>query len=199
MAEDEFLVCREITRLLEDAGFIVAGTAANGKKAVEIVRSLKPDVVIMDIKMPELDGLQAAAQIQETSPTPVVVLTAYESHDLLERASLAGVGAYLVKPPNSAGIERAVAIAMARHNDLLRLRRMNEELEKAIAEIKTLRGIVPICSNCKKIRDKNGCWEQLEVYIRDRTEADFTHSLCPGCLKELYPGQTFDTEPHLKE
>jgi hypothetical protein len=62
-----------------------------------------------------------------------------------------------------------------------------EELRQALDQIKTLRGIVPICSNCKKIRDDQGYWNQVEVYVRDHTEAEFTHSICPECVKELYP------------
>lgn len=199
VADDDFLVSREITRAVESAGFKIIGTASNGKEVVEMARSLQPDVIIMDIKMPELDGIQASGQIQESSPTPVVVLTAYESHHLLERASLSGVGAYLVKPPKPAEIERAVTIAMARHNDLVELRRLNkaiisqkEELEKALDEIKTLRGIIPICANCKKIRDDKGYWEQVEVYVSDRSEAEFSHSICPECLKVLYPKLEID-------
>jgi len=199
--EDDFLVSREIARAVEAAGFNIIGTASNGKEAVEMARSLKPDVIIMDIKMPGLDGIQAAGQIQESTPTPIVVLTAYESHHLLERASQSGVGAYLIKPPKPAEIERAVTIAMARHNDLLELRCLNkkinsqkEELKKAIGEIKTLRGIVPICAKCKKIRDDKGYWELVEVYVSDRTEAKFSHSLCPLCAKELYPHLKLDLE-----
>ncbi len=70
------------------------------------------------------------------------------------------------------------------HNDL---KTNIEELEKALDEVKTLRGILPICSSCKKIRDDNNNWVQMEVYVRDRTEADFSHGICPDCVKKLYP------------
>lgn len=63
-----------------------------------------------------------------------------------------------------------------------------EDLQQAIAEVKTLSGLLPICASCKKIRDDKGYWNQLEVYIRDHSEADFTHSICPECIKKLYPG-----------
>ena len=63
------------------------------------------------------------------------------------------------------------------------------ELEKALSEIKVLRGILPICSNCKKIRDDKGYWQDVAVYIRDHSEADFSHGICPDCIQELYPEQ----------
>ncbi len=67
------------------------------------------------------------------------------------------------------------------------LREKMGELQKAFDQIKTLRGIVPICSSCKKIRDDKGYWEQVEIYVRDHSEAQFTHGICPECIKKLYP------------
>ena len=144
--------------------------------------------------MPKMDGIQAAKLIQDTCPTPVVILTAHESTDLIDMASETGAGAYLTKPPNAGEIARAVTIAIARHGDLMASRRLvrelreeKEKLERALSEIKTLKGLVPICANCKKIRDDDGFWEQVEVYISDHTEAEFSHSICPVCVKKLYP------------
>jgi AmiR/NasT family two-component response regulator len=194
IAEDDYLVSEAIKRALNQIGYELIGNASDGLEAVEMACALKPDVVLMDIKMPELDGLEAAKRIMECCPMPIVVLSAHESKDLIEKASETGVAAYLTKPPKSNAIERAIIIAMARHNDLMELRRLNtelqfhkEELEKALAEIKTLRGILPICSHCKKIRDDKGYWNQIESYIRDHSEAEFSHSVCPDCLKKHYP------------
>ncbi len=194
VAEDDFMVSKSITRILNDIGYEQVGLASNGEEAVEMTLSLQPDVILMDINMPKLDGLQAASQIQENSPSPIVILTAYDSQDLVKEASKSGVGAFLIKPPDAFEIERAVTIAMARHNDLMELSRINkelqirkEELEKALAEIKTLRGILPICSHCKKIRDDKGYWNQIESYIHEHSEAEFSHSICPECAKKYYP------------
>ena len=105
-----------------------------------------------------------------------------------------GAGAYLVKMPNAREIERAVAIATARFDDMMKLRRLNgelqernEQLEAALNKVKQLSGLLPICANCKKIRDDDGYWQDVAVYIRDHSEADFTHGLCPICIKVLYP------------
>jgi two-component system, response regulator PdtaR len=187
IAEDDYLVGKEIRRALESLGHDIIAEVSNGDDAVEKTCELHPDVVLMDIQMLEMDGLQASQRIQRRCPTPVVVLTAYESSDLFKRASETGVGAYLIKPPKSSEIERAIIIAMARHKDLMRLRHLNEELEKALSEIKILRGIIPICMGCKKIRDDTGYWNLVEEYISDHSEAEFSHVLCPECMKKFYP------------
>jgi AmiR/NasT family two-component response regulator len=193
IAEDDFLVCEEITRTLRHLGYSIVGEASDGEEAIRMVCELKPEVVLMDIKMPVLDGLEATRQIQDKCPTPVVVITAHESQDLVEKASKVGVGAYITKPPNSLEIERSITIAMARHEDLMTIKQLYQkvesqknDLEKALAEIKTLEGIIPICGKCKKIRNGDGNWQQIETYIHERTDADFSHGLCPKCAEELY-------------
>jgi CheY-like chemotaxis protein len=141
----------------------------------------------MDLQMPDMDGIEATRRIQETSPTPIVALTAYDAPELVGKASKAGVGAYLLKPPNGKELERAMTIALARFDDMVELRRLNKELQDALDQVQTLSGLLPICSSCKKIRDEEDHWQPLEIYIRDRSEAEFTHSICPDCAKKLYP------------
>ncbi len=160
-----------------------------------MVAQLKPDVVLMDISMPLMDGLEATRLIQSTCPTPIVILTAYETPEMLDEASQAGVGAYLIKPPIQKEMERAITIAMSRHDDLMKwqqlseeLQSKNRELEAAIDNVKLLSGLLPICANCKDIRDDKGYWNRIEVFIHEHSEADFTHGICPKCAKELYPG-----------
>ena len=193
IAEDDFLVGKEITRALNQIGYDISGIAPNGEKAVTMNNDLNPDVILMDINMPKMDGLQASQKIQEVNPTPIVILTAHESQDFVEEASEAGVGAYLTKPPNASQIEKAITVAIARHNDLMKLKRLNAELEKqknelqkALDEIETLRGMVPICSKCKKIRDDEGFWQQVEVYFEKYSDVEFSHGVCPDCLRDLY-------------
>ena len=133
IAEDDFLVCEEIIRELKKSGYEHIDLATNGKKAVEMTALLQPDVVLMDIQMPKMDGLKAAQKIQKNCPTPVVILTAHESLELIAKASNMGVGAYITKPPKKEEIERAVMIAMARHKDLMELQRLNIKLKKELA------------------------------------------------------------------
>ncbi len=134
IAEDDYLVSEMLKGLLEEAGHTIAGEAANGIEALEMTQSLRPDVVLMDIRMPHMDGLEATKLIFEQCPTPVVVLTAYETEGLVQDASTSGVGAYLVKPPKLREIERAITIAMARFDDMMALHRYAGELEQRVQE-----------------------------------------------------------------
>jgi signal transduction histidine kinase len=136
IAEDNFLISEMIKGLLEETEYTVVGEAADGLEAVEMTQSLRPDVVLMDIRMPVMDGIEATRLIYERCPTPVVVLTAYDTPELIERASAAGAGAYLVKPPNAREIEHAITIAIARFGDMMELRRLNAELQAEITERK---------------------------------------------------------------
>jgi AmiR/NasT family two-component response regulator len=192
IAEDDFLVGEMIQSVAEEAGCIVVGRAIDGRQAVQMTTELHPDVVLMDIKMPDLNGIEAAEIIQDRCPTPIVILTAYDTPEMLKEASAVGVGAFLVKPPKVRELGQAIVIARARFGDLLSLRRANDvlqrrtrELEEALKKIKTLRGLIPICASCKKIRRDEGYWQQLEEYLAEHSEADFTHGFCPECLKQM--------------
>ncbi len=187
IAEDDSLVAGITRDELESIGLIVVGIAANGKLAVDMTLKLKPDVVLMDITMPKMDGIEAAAAIQAGCPTPVVILTAHDETELLAKATAAGVGAFVLKPPQSQELERAIVIAMARHADLLALHQANQDLQQALAEVKTLTGLLPICAGCKKIRDDKGYWNEVETYVSEHTDAKFTHGICPTCIAKYYP------------
>lgn len=187
VAEDNQVVAETIKVALQEIGLNMVGLAVTGVEAVDMTISLRPDVVLMDIEMPELDGLEATRQIQKQQPTPVVVLTAHEGDDLIDKAGEVGASAYLSKPPQAKEIERAIIMAMARHDDLMECWRLNRELDEALKEIKELQGILPICSSCKKIRDDKGYWNQIEAYFRQHSEIGFTHSICPDCAARLYP------------
>lgn len=194
IVEDDPMVGEMIRGMLEESGYIVVGHALDGCQAIELVLAHHPDVVLMDLEMPGMNGIESAQQIHHRYPTPVVILTAYENQELVEQASAAGVGAYLVKPPDEHQLERAITVAMARFADMMALKRLNAELEQknlalqaALDKVKLLSGMLPICASCKKIRDDQGYWQEVEIYVRDHSEADFSHGLCPDCIRRLYP------------
>ena len=184
--EDDYLVATQIVNTLSELGFNNIIEASNGREAIELTKTAKPDLIIMDLEMPEMGGIEASKIIQEKQPTPVIVLTAYETPELLNDAAKVGVSAYMVKPLKKDLIERSITIALARHEDLMEVRRLNKELKKAMTEIKTLRGILPICAECHSIRDEKNNWIDITSYITNHTEAEFSHSLCPKCAKKLY-------------
>ncbi len=135
IAEDELLDSQVIVALIEQLGHQVVGTARDGEKAVEMATSLRPDVVLMDIQMPVLDGIEACRLIQESFPLPVVILTAHDSEELVQRASAAGAGAYLIKPPDAQATDRAITVSRARFEDLMQLRKQRSKLEEIVQEL----------------------------------------------------------------
>ena len=122
IAEDETIIRLDLRALLERSGFEVCGEAKDGEEAVELARSLAPDLAIMDVKMPRLDGIEAARRILDERPIPIVMLTAYGQEELVSRAVEAGVFGYLVKPFREQDLLPAIRTATARHADLLRSR-----------------------------------------------------------------------------
>ena len=114
IAEDEALIRLDLAEMLEEAGYEVVAQVGNGVQAVEAIREHRPDLAIMDIKMPELDGISAAATVGEEKIAPVVMLTAFSDKDLVERARDAGVMAYVVKPFTIDDLRPAIAIARSR-------------------------------------------------------------------------------------
>lgn len=187
IAEDDTVVAMVLKTQLRLAGYYVAGHASNGQEAVELATTENPDVILMDIQMPEVDGLEATRLIQEKCPCPVVLLSSHEEEEFIERASLAGAEAYLIKPPSTKELQRTICIAMARFADRQALRQLNTEYQKALADVKTLSGLVPICSSCKKIRDDKGYWNGVEDYVAKHSMAQFSHGICPDCMRRLYP------------
>ena len=123
IAEDETIIRLDLRALLEGAGFEVCAEAKDGLEAVELARSEEPDLAVLDVKMPRLDGIEAARRILDERPIPIVMLTAYGQDELVSRAVEAGVFGYLVKPFRENDVVPAVKAAFARHEELLSARR----------------------------------------------------------------------------
>src|SRR5712692_2974705 len=138
IAEDETIIRLDLRELLEQAGFEVCAEARDGLEAVELARTEKPDLAVLDVKMPRLDGIEAAKQILDERPIPIVMLTAYGQHDLVARAAEAGVFGYLVKPFREQDLVPAIETARARHDELQTLREEAESLAEALAARKTI-------------------------------------------------------------
>ncbi len=143
IAEDETIIRLDLRQLLESEGLVVCAEAADGLQAVELARETEPDVAILDMKMPNLDGIEAARRIYAERPIPIVMLTAYADPVLVERAIGAGVFAYLVKPFRSTDVVPTVRAAVARHKELLASRRERGRVEDPIeVEIRSSSGAV---------------------------------------------------------
>jgi response regulator NasT len=122
IAEDEALIRLDLAEMLAEEGFEVVGQAVDGEQAVQLATELRPDLVIMDVKMPKKDGIEAAGEIVAEQIAPVVILTAFSQRDLIERARDAGAMAYLVKPFSKADLLPAIELAVARFAETAALR-----------------------------------------------------------------------------
>jgi response regulator NasT len=133
VAEDETIIRLDLREILERAGFEVCAEARDGEEAVELALSAEPDLAILDVKMPRLDGIEAARRILAERPIPIVILTAYGQDELVSRAVEAGVFGYLVKPFRETDLLPAIHAARARHAELQALREEAESLAEALA------------------------------------------------------------------
>jgi two-component system, response regulator PdtaR len=138
IAEDETIIRLDLKDLLERAGFDVCAEAHDGLEAVELARSEHPDVAVLDVKMPRLDGIEAARRILDDRPIPIVMLTAYGQDELVSRAVEAGVFGYLVKPFREQDLLPAIHTARARHEELEALRKEAESLSEALSARKVI-------------------------------------------------------------
>jgi sigma-B regulation protein RsbU (phosphoserine phosphatase) len=155
------------------------------------------DLILMDIMLPGVDGLDACRRITATEwlqDIPIIVITAKTEEKDLLAAFAAGAMDYIRKPVNPVELVARVSSALtfraerntrkAREQELL-LR--TQELEHALREVKVLRGLIPICANCKRVRTDAGDWQQLEEYIQGHSEVEFSHGICHVCMKAVYP------------
>ena len=138
VAEDETIIRLDLRTLLERAGFEVCAEARDGEEAVSLARSERPDVAVLDVKMPKLDGIEAARRILHERPIPIVMLTAYGQDELVQRAAEAGVFGYLVKPFREQDLLPAIRTARARYEELTALREEAESLAEALAARKVI-------------------------------------------------------------
>ncbi len=181
IVDDQVINLKILFRLLTNHKFRVI-IADSGHRALKILENLSPDVILLDVMMPGIDGFETCRQIknnEKTTDIPVIFITALNSiEDKITGFEVGGVD-YITKPFHKLEV-------LARINAHIMILRQRQELEHALKEIKRLSGILPICSFCKKIRDDDGYWLQVEQYVAEHSNAMFSHGLCPGCMEEHY-------------
>ena len=138
IAEDETIIRLDLRGLLEGAGHEVVAEARDGEEAIALARSEKPDLAIMDVKMPRLDGIEAAKRILDERPVPIVLLTAFGQPELVARAGEAGIFSYLVKPFREQDVLPAIELARIRHEELAAARAEADSLTQALADRKVI-------------------------------------------------------------
>lgn len=188
VVEDESIIAMDIAMSLESLGYEVTATVPSGEQAIEKVAEDKPDLIFMDIVIKgEMDGIETAGRIHSQFNIPVVYLTAYADEKTLERAKITGPFGYITKPFEDTDLRVAVEIGLYKAKLEAEREQLITELQEALAKVKTLSGLLPICAWCKNIRNDQGYWQAVEQYVGEHTTAEFTHGICPDCIKKYYP------------
>jgi len=216
IVDDEPVSVEMLSNLLEGEYKVIM--AHSGQETLEIVSRIIPDLILLDILMPVMDGYEVFRIIKrkpELKDVPVLFITALGEAECESEGLELGAADYIIKPFNSALVRLRVKnhLELKRQRDLLttkaeELQRLNselahevterryvqlaneeliKELRNAMAEVKTLSGLLPICSSCKQVRDDQGYWSRIETYLSKHTDISFSHGLCKECAQKIYP------------
>ena len=192
--EDEPLTRAVFARILERKVSNLY-QAENGEEGLELFKMHRPDIVISDVRMPVMDGIEMSRRIKTLEGSSKIILTtAHSDASVLLNSIDAGIDKYILKPVDVeilfSALESCAETIMLERKIQEQDREKDElivRLQDALDNIKRLSGLLPICSSCKKIRDDKGYWNQIERYIAEHSEAEFSHGICPECVKKLYP------------
>lgn len=198
IAEDDTTSRNILSALLKKIGHTVVETTTGADAWEAMQQSDAPRIAILDWMMPEMDGLEIVRRLraqQSDQPPYLILLTARgEKKDIVVGLD-AGADDYLIKPFDADELRARIDVG-ERVIDLQR--RLSEKigaLDHALKHIKTLQGILPICAFCKKIRNDEGYWDQVEAYVSRHTQAEFSHGICPECLRIHYPEEAGEIGP----
>lgn len=196
IAEDDFTSRNMLTAVLTKAGYEVVVTTNGAEAWAELKKPDAPSLIILDWMMPEMDGLEVLncirAQEHEHPPYIIMLTSRGEKNDIITGLN-AGADDYLAKPFDFGELRARVDVGRRMVALQEQLATQFRELRQALDHIKTLQGIVPICMFCKKIRDDQGYWDQVEVYVSKHTNAEFSHGICQECMDKHYP-EEFDDD-----
>ena len=200
LVEDESghaeLICRAFADSAEEYAIIVA---RNLSEAITEIENHRPSLALVDNGLPDGQGVALVPLCKDQFP--IVILTSHGGEELAVQALKSGAMDYVVKSPEAFDSMPHTVERTLRDWRLMQERKQAEEerenlileLQEALANVKKLSGLIPICSSCKKIRDDKGYWNQLEKYLLEHSDATLSHGLCPDCAKDLYP-DVFNTK-----
>lgn len=196
LIDDEATTLNISTGALKEYGYRCL-VARDGQTGVDRAILAQPDLILLDVRMPGIDGFETCRRLkahEKTRDIPVLFLTMAD--DVAHKVAGFEVGGvdYLTKPiePSEMLVRVKSHVTIYRQQKLIE--KHNKELRAALNQVKLLSGLLPICANCKKIRDDEGYWRQVEDYIQVHSEAEFSHGVCPQCAGELYPDFFNDEE-----
>ena len=190
--EDDYILVRDLLSQTPFADYDLEW-AASFDAGMEAMEGCHWDICLLDYRLGEQDGLELLCRLREMKcRVPVILLTGRGDHEVDLQAMKAGAADYLVKGQIDADLlERSMRYSMERKCNEEEREKLVGRLEEALASIKVLKGLLPICPCCKKIRDTEGAWRQLEAYITAHSEAGFSPTICPECEEALRPLSDF--------
>lgn len=188
IAEDDAVSRRRLEATLQKWGYEVLAVE-DGLAAWEVLQGeMPPPLAILDWMMPGMDGIEVCRKVRERSPSQplyIIVLTARGSREDVVAGLQAGGDDYVTKPFDREELHARVRVGLRVLQLQMNLADRVRELEEALARVKQLQGLLPICSYCKKIRDDQNYWQQVEGYISEHSEAIFSHGICPDCFEKF--------------
>lgn len=191
IVEDEAITALDLKHQISSLGYEVVGMADTAEGAVRLAREHHPDLVLMDIRLSgDLDGIVAASAIRGSENIPIIFLTAHSDQATLERALAASPFGYILKPFHVRELRVSIELALYKYARERENQELINELNAALSRVKLLSGLLPICSGCKRIRDGQGDWHEIEEYIANNSDAGFSHGICPICMQQRFPELT---------
>jgi len=190
IAEDDATSRALLQAVLQKWGYEITSARDGDEAWTAIQHEDAPRLAILDWMMPGMDGVEICRKIREREdgePVYIILLTALADKQDIVTGLDAGADDYLTKPFDKDELHSRIRVGERILALQTSLSERVKELRKALDEIKTLQGIIPICMHCHRIRSGHEAWEKLEKYVEERSEAQFSHSLCPECLEKYYP------------
>ena len=201
VAEDDLTSRRMIEAMLAKYGFQVT-TVCDGNKAWEVLQADdSPQLVILDWMMPGMEGVEVCQKVralQQSKATYIILLTSKDKKADIVSGLAAGADDYITKPYDREELRARVQVGERVVKLQTALAARVNELQEALLHIKTLKGILPICMHCHKIRNDEDAWQRLESYIQEHSGAELSHGLCPECFEKYYP-DLYDKQGGQKE
>lgn len=183
IVDDDPINLKVLQGVLKETGYKIL-VANSGERALYQVQHQPPDLILLDVLMSGLDGFETCRQLKQ-DPTvagiPVIFMTALSDVESKVRGFESGGVDYITKPFHRAEVLARVNTHLSIYHLQQQLAAQNVQLQKVLEQVSQLSGLLPICSRCKKIRNEKGNWQELEGYIRDHSEAEFSQDLCPSC------------------
>lgn len=166
-------------------------TSMSGEETLQKVMDDDFTIIILDVQMPGMNGFEIAKYlrgVEKTKYIPIIFVTAIsKDEEYIFQGYEVGAVDYLFKPVEPHILKSKVAVFLQLQQQKNIIKKQAEELQQKINEVKVLRGILPICSHCKKIRNDKGFWQQVDAYLQEHTEAELSHGICTDCAKKHYP------------